>query len=140
MRSSRAENGFTLMEILLAMACLAVVLSFAGVLIIKSMKISTRAARLESALAGATRALERMGKDVRASRGARVEGGSLVLRGVSYSFRDGGLFRGKDLVCRDLSKVEFRLKAEGRLVECAVELAPLPGKPLYCAWCARGGE
>ncbi len=140
MHSSRAERAFTLIELLLAMACLATVLGFAGALIIKSMQLSAKAGRVEAALAGATRTLERMGKDVRASEGARLKEGSLVTAGASYSLKEGSLFRGKDLVCRDLSKVEFRVKAGGRLVECAVELAPFPGKPLYGAWCARGAR
>jgi len=140
MRSCRADDGFSLMEMLVALVLLAAVLGFASVLVIKSMEISARAGRLESALAGATRALERIGKDVRASEGARLQGEKLVLRGASYSFRDGGLFRGSDLVCRDLSKVGFRLKMGGELVECVGELAAAPGKPLYGAWCARGRE
>lgn len=140
MRSSRADDGFSIIEMLVAMTLLTTVLGFACALVIKSMEISARAGRLESALAGATRALERIGKDVRASKGARVQGGRLVLGGASYAFSDGGLFRGKDLVCRDLSRVEFRLRAGGRLVECSVELAASPGKPLYGAWCATGGR
>ena len=140
MRSSRAEDGFALIELLVAMACLATVLGFAFALVIKSMDVSSKAGRLESALAGAARALERIGKDVRASGGARLEKGSLILRGATYSFKDGGLFRGKDLVCRDLHEVRFRVGAAGGLVECAIEPAAIPGKPLYGGWCARGRE
>jgi prepilin-type N-terminal cleavage/methylation domain-containing protein len=79
----RARHGFTLLELLVAMAVMAVVVSVALRLLFLSDAALGRE-RMRSAATGAVaRFLQDVGADVRSATGASASGASLVLAGPS---------------------------------------------------------
>jgi prepilin-type N-terminal cleavage/methylation domain-containing protein len=128
----RDRAGYTLTEVLVVIAILAIALNATAIIFSHALKSYATATSQEDTAASAGIAMVRIERDIRAARAASVEGNTLTLvfdgaPPATWALDDGHLTRAsgdvKGTYGRDIAGL--RVRTAGRFVEVSIELRPV---------------
>lgn len=113
------KRGYTLIELIVSLALLAIVVSVASRLLFTSDRALEAESDRAVALGGQGELVSDLGRDLRGAAGASGGGGTLSVRGVTWRSDEGGTVRsvaGQPDLDRTWPGIRARFTIEGRLV------------------------